>query len=71
MIHALHLAGRCVECGECDRACPMGIPVNMLKKKINRDMKQLFDYEPGVKPDEKPPLYTFSVEEKKIEEHKL
>jgi formate dehydrogenase (coenzyme F420) beta subunit len=71
MIHALHLAGRCVECGECERVCPMGIPVNMLKKKINRDMKELFNYEPGVKPDEKPPLYTFSVEEKKIEEHKL
>ncbi len=71
MIHALHLAGRCVECGECERACPMGIPVNMLKKKINQDMKRLYDYEPGIKPEDKPPMYTFSVEEKKIEEHKL
>jgi len=71
MIHALHLAGRCVECGECERVCPMGIPVNMLKKKINSDMKELFNYEPGVNPDEKPPMFTFSVEEKKIEEHKL
>jgi formate dehydrogenase subunit beta len=71
MIHALHLAGRCVECGECARACPMGIPVNTLKKKINRDMKELFNYEPGVKPEDKPPMYTFNVEEKKIEEHKL
>ena len=71
MIHALHLAGRCVECGECERACPMGIPVAMLKKKINADMKELFDYEPGVKVEDKPPMHTFSVEEKKIEEHKL
>jgi formate dehydrogenase (coenzyme F420) beta subunit len=71
MIHALHLAGRCVECGECERVCPMGIPVNMLKKKINRDMKELFGYEPGVKPEEKPPMYIFNVEEKNIEEHKL
>jgi len=71
MIHALHLAGRCVECGECERVCPMGIPVNMLKKKINSDMKELFNYEPGVNPDEKPPMFTFNVEEKKIEEHKL
>jgi len=71
MIHALHLAGRCVECGECERVCPMGIPVNKLKKKINSDMKALFGYEPGVKPDEKPPMFTFNVEEKNIEEHKL
>jgi formate dehydrogenase (coenzyme F420) beta subunit len=71
MIHAIHLAGRCVECGECERVCPMDIPVAKLKKKINRDMKALFDYEPGVKPDEKPPMYTFSVDEVSIKEHKL
>ncbi len=71
MIHALHLAGRCVECGECARVCPMDIPVNTLKKKINRDMKELFHYEPGINPEEKPPMYTFNVEEKTIEEHKL
>lgn len=71
LIHALHLAGRCVECGECERVCPMGIPVNMLKKKINSAMKELFDYEPGIRADDKPPMYTFNVEEKKIEEHKL
>lgn len=71
MIHALHLAGRCVECGECDRVCPMGIPVSKLKKKINSDMKALFNYEPGIKPEDKPPMYTFNVEEKNIEEHKL
>ncbi|MBW2368941.1 MAG: 4Fe-4S dicluster domain-containing protein, partial [Deltaproteobacteria bacterium] len=25
MIHVMHLTGRCVVCGECERACPMGI----------------------------------------------
>jgi formate dehydrogenase subunit beta len=71
MIHALHLAGRCVECGECERACPMGIPVNKLKRKINLDMKELFGYEPGIDPEDKPPLYTFKVDEVTIKEHKI
>lgn len=71
MIHALHLAGRCVECGECVRACPMDIPVNTLKKKINLNMKELFGYEPGVNIDDKPPMYTFNVDEAKIKEHKI
>ena len=71
MIHALHLAGRCVECGECERACPMGIPVNKLKRKINLDMKELFGYEPGINPEDKPPLYTFKVDEVTIKEHKI
>ncbi|MGD0235588.1 MAG: 4Fe-4S dicluster domain-containing protein [Syntrophorhabdales bacterium] len=71
MIHAIHLAGRCTECGECERACPMGIPVAKLKKKINMEMKELFGYEPGISIDDKPPMYTFKVEEEKIEEHKI
>lgn len=71
MIHTVHLAGRCVECGECERACPMGIPVNKLKRKINLDMKELFDYEPGINPDDKPPMYIFNVDELKIKEHKI
>ncbi|MFH0974787.1 MAG: 4Fe-4S dicluster domain-containing protein [Spirochaetota bacterium] len=71
MIHAVHLAGRCVECGECERVCPMDIPVAKLKKKINSVMKELFDYTPGVNPEEKPPMYTFNVDEAKIKEHKL
>lgn len=71
MIHALHLAGRCVECGECDRVCPMDIPVSKMKKKINAEMKELFNYETGVNPDDKPPMFTFNVDEVKIKEHKL
>jgi len=71
LIHAIHLAGRCTECGECERACPMNIPLGKLKKKINMDMLDLFDYVPGVACDDKPPLSTFKVEEAKIGEHEL
>jgi formate dehydrogenase (coenzyme F420) beta subunit len=71
MIHSVHLAGRCVECGECERVCPMDIPVAKIKKKINAGMKELYDYSTGVNPDEKPPMYTFNVDEVKIKEHKL
>lgn len=71
LIHAVHLAGRCTECGECERACPMEIPLGKLKKKINMDMKELFDYVPGTNAQEKTPLYTFKVDEETIEEHKL
>jgi formate dehydrogenase (coenzyme F420) beta subunit len=29
-VRAMHLAGRCVECGDCGRACPVDIPVHLL-----------------------------------------
>jgi ferredoxin len=68
MIHSMHLAGRCTECGECQRACPMDIPILALRRKTNRVIKELFDYQAGILPDAVPPLFTFKVEEDNIKE---
>ncbi len=68
IIHAMHLAGRCVECGECQRACPVDIPILALKRKLNKEIRALFDYEAGVDPQAVPPLLSFQVEEKNINE---
>lgn len=68
LIHAMHTAGRCTECGECERACPMDIPVLMFKKMLSREVGDLFDYEAGIDTEATPPLFTFKVEEKNIEE---
>lgn len=68
VVHAMHLAGRCTECGECQRACPMDIPVLALKKHLNRAIRDLFDYQAGVDPQAIPPLLQFKVEELKIKE---
>lgn len=68
-IHALHLAGRCTGCGECQRACPMGIPILALRQQIWRAVNELFgDYRAGMNPKEIPPLMTYAVDEKHIHE---
>lgn len=67
MIHAQHLAGRCTGCGECERVCPMDIPVLTLKRKLNQVVQELFDYEAGLDQHAVPPLLTFQVEEKNME----
>jgi len=51
-----HMFGRCTNCGECERVCPMGIRLSLLTKKIEKDAKELFNFESGVKKDEKPLL---------------
>ncbi len=68
LVHALHLAGRCTECGECQRACPVDIPILAFKRKLNAVVKDLFDYQAGVDPQAVPPLSTFQVEEANINE---
>ncbi len=68
-IHALHLAGRCTGCGECQRACPVGIPILALRQQISRAVARLFDgYQSGLDPEVVPPLLGYEVEEKNIQE---
>ena len=71
VMHALHLAGRCTECGECQRSCPMGIPILLLKRKMNKELKEIFGYEAGVSTEAVPPLHTFLMEEDKIKDRGL
>jgi len=72
LIHALHLAGRCTGCGECNRACPMGIPVGALKMQTGRIIAKLFDgYKPGADIDAIPPLLGYEPVEKNIHEHHI
>lgn len=67
----MHLAGRCVECGECERVCPSNIPILKLMKKMNKEINKLFGFVPGLAIDSKPPLLTFKNIEKNIKEEEL
>jgi len=50
-IRAIHLAGRCIDCGECERACPLDIPLRFLNKKLEKEAKKLFGYDAGFDPE--------------------
>ena len=63
LMRAFHLAGRCIGCGECERACPMDIPLMKLNKKIEKDVKEMFDYTPGIDAEEKPLLAMFKPDD--------
>ncbi len=71
LIRVFHLAGRCTECGECERVCPVNIPVVKLMKKVNKDILKLFDYRPGYDFGLKPPFLTFKKVEDNIKEENL
>lgn len=64
IMRAFHLAGRCIGCDECQRVCPVDIPLSLLNQKLEKNVKELFDFQAGLSPEEQPPLATFKKEEK-------
>ncbi len=63
MVRAIHLAGRCIDCGECERVCPLDIPLRFLNKKLEKEAKELFGYDAGFDPDEPSLVSSFKDED--------
>ena len=58
-LRAFHCAGRCTDCGACERSCPVGINMRVFTKKLEKDCLDLFDWEAGMSLDVRPPLDTY------------
>jgi len=63
IIRTFHMAGRCVNCGSCTRACPMEIGISLFVNKLSGDAKRLFNYETGLDIEEKPVLNKYNEED--------
>jgi len=63
MIRTIHLAGRCIDCGECQRACPVDIPLRLLNKKMEKDAREIFQYETGFTSDQPSLVSSFRDED--------
>jgi ferredoxin len=64
LMRAMHLAGRCVNCGECAKACPMDIPLNLLTYQLIGPIQADFGATAGMKSDAMYALSTFKPDDK-------
>lgn len=63
---AMHLAGRCIECGACERACPSNVNIRYLVKDLADFCKELYGYQPGMNPEEIPAMTSYSQNDKEV-----
>ena len=56
LLRAFHCAGRCTDCGACESACPLGIRMRRLTSKIEKDIRQMYGFTPGLDTEAIPPL---------------
>lgn len=64
VMRAMHLAGRCVNCGECARACPLGIPLHLLNRKLEALVFETFGHRPGTKIELEYPFALFHPDDR-------
>ena len=64
MVRAMHLAGRCVECGTCGAACPVGIPVHLLTFFAEQTVRRQFGQKGGASAKLDYAMSTFKPDDK-------
>jgi len=65
VIRNIHVAGRCTDCGECERVCPVSIPLRSLTKEMYDIVGDLFGFKAGIDKEAAPLLTAYEVEEAK------
>ena len=63
LTRAFHMSGRCVECGGCTEACPVGIPLGALGKHLNEAAERHFGPRRLEDHSRRSPLVEFRLED--------
>jgi formate dehydrogenase subunit beta len=67
MVRITHVMDSCVNCGQCQDACTMELPLSRLIFLLSKKIGAIFKYEPGMDVTKLPPLRTVTNQELSLE----
>ncbi|MCL2421694.1 MAG: hypothetical protein FWD03_07550 [Defluviitaleaceae bacterium] len=66
MSKAMHLAGRCVECGACEAACASGVELRYIIKELTDFVEDNYDFQAGMDLSAVSPMVSYGDGDKEI-----
>ena len=63
IVKNIHVAGRCTDCGECERVCPVNIPLRSLTREMYDIVDELFHFKAGMDKEALPLMTHYEQEE--------
>ncbi|MDR1573898.1 MAG: 4Fe-4S dicluster domain-containing protein [Clostridiales Family XIII bacterium] len=63
LTRAMHLAGRCTDCGACEKVCPSGVHLKYLFRGLREYIDETYGFQAGVDPEATPVMNRYSIDD--------
>jgi ferredoxin len=63
---AMHLAGRCVECGACENACASGVDVRYIIRGVTEFIEKEYGFRAGIDIEASPVMQSCSMDDRNV-----
>lgn len=66
LTRAMHLAGRCTDCGACEKVCSSGVNLKYIYKGLSEFVEETYGFKAGVNPEATPVMNRYEADDPQV-----